>query len=710
MTATAGIALDDAQRRAVDFPLEDFLAITGPAGSGKTSALELRAARAAGAGSVWVAAPSFRSAQFGELALEIVGSLGRCDVELIPDVRAAHIFEEVGAQLFSLDWTEFVSAEIDPEITGLRAPERFSSAAFRLIKRLRGALISPDEFRRLCLKAATEFYAKPPNFADAKLITETPAKYRDSLRVDPAELRRQRERELDLVKILARLYGSYVESLVGRGCLTGTDAIYEATRLLREGGTFSAPSFAFVDDAQDLIEAEIAFLRALYGERLERVTLAGDRRQATRTFAGARGDALLDGASNAIELTGAYRGAIRDVVSGLLEQKASALANPTSAIEIFRAVDADDEGRYVAAKAARLIREGIAPERIAVVMRNLHAGLGLIEALLVRGVPVDVGGAASLFDFPAVQDALAALWALTDPYRHEWLLRNLEAPWLALSDASIAKLCAEPADVQEPLFEFTEADDTGRARWDRRRELRLAWNVTHGDVDAELSDEARRRVVAFRAALLRWQGWERKLGLWELARAIFDETLLPAASDDPRGRFDRALVERLLDVIAAYERREPLDDLEDFLRYVELVAEADTDLLAIGPRDPSAVLVLDVEAAKGREFDHVFVVGAQAGCFPQYYVPDAFLFTPKRGIIPKENVGDNARAARTAKFTYISYALRLRDRFIEQERRAFYCAATRAREKLYVSASGRVTRGFGAPELLEELKNVVGTP
>jgi superfamily I DNA/RNA helicase len=708
MTVTAGIALDDEQRRAIDFPLEDFLAITGPAGSGKTSALKLRATRAAEAGSVWFAGPGFRSTQFGELALEIVRSLGpKRDVELIPDVRAAHVFEEVGARLFSLDWTEFVSAEIDPEITGLRAPERFSSAAFRLIKRLRGALISPDEFRRLCLKAATEFYAKPPNFADAKLITETPAKYRDSLRVDPAELQRQRERELDLVKILARLYGSYVESLVERGCLTATDAIYEATLLLRGGHSFEPPRFAFVDDAQDLIEGEIALLRALYGERLERVTLAGDARQATRTFAGARGDALLEGAANKIELAGAYRGTIRDVVSRLLEQKASgALASPTSSIETFRAVDADDEGRYVAAKAARLIREGTAPERIAVVMRNLHTGLGLVEALLVRGVPVDVGGAASLFDFPAVQDALATLWALADPYRHEWLLRNLEAPWVALSDASIAKLCAEPADPQEPLFEFSEADDGGRARWDRRRELRLAWNLTHGDVDSELSDEARPRVVDFRAALLRWQGWERGLGLSQLAHAIFEETVFPAASDDPRGRFDRGLIERLLEVIAVYERREPLDDLEDFLRYVELVAEADTDLLAIEPRDPSAVLVLDVEAAKGRGFDHVFVVGAQAGCFPQYYVPDAFLFTPKRGIIPKENVGDNARAARTAKFTYTSYALKLRDRFVEQERRAFYCAATRAREKLYVSASGRVTRGFGAPELLEELKNI----
>ena len=482
MTTSAGTVLGDDQQRAIDRPLDEFLAITGPAGSGKTTALERRAARAGELGSVWLATPGFRSAQFGMLALEVIHALAPLrEVELIADVRAAHIFEEIGARLFSLDWAEFVSAEIDPEITGLRAPERFSSAAFRLIRRLRGALTSPDEFLRLCLAGATEFYARPPNFADAKLIAETPAKYRDSLRLDAAELGRQRERELDLAKILARLYGSYLESLVERGCLTAVDAVYEATMLLRgraeiasvPGATLAAscgagvPQFAFIDDAQDLIQGEIAFLQALYGEGLARVTLAGDERQATRTFAGARGASLLEVAANKVELGAAHRnGPIRDAVALLLSPNPPACANADAArsIETFCAVDPDDEARYVAAKAARLIREGVAPERIAVVMRNLHAGLGLVEAMLVRGVPVDVGGAASLFDFPAVQDALAPLWALTDPYRHEWLLRNLEAPWVALSDASIAQLCAEPADPQAPLFHFPKRRTTPAAR------------------------------------------------------------------------------------------------------------------------------------------------------------------------------------------------------------------------------------------------------
>ncbi|MBD5633608.1 MAG: hypothetical protein IAI49_03920 [Candidatus Eremiobacteraeota bacterium] len=175
---------------------------------------------------------------------------------------------------------------------------------------------------------------------------------------------------------------------------------------------------------------------------------------------------------------------------------------------------------------------------------------------------------------------------------------------------------------------------------------------------------------------------------------------LPAGA---RGSFDARLVARLLDEIDAFVQREPLASLEDFLAFAERVANAEADLLAIGPRDGNAVRVCDVEAAKGEEFDAVFVVDARAGAWPRYYVPDAFLFVPSLGMIPKENVGD-AEAARTAKFTYALYRYKVRDKYNAEERRAFFCAATRARRRLYVSASGRATRGVSAPEILEELE------
>ena len=236
--------LDLAQQSALDYPLDGpLLALVGSAGTGKSFALLQRAERAAQAGAALLSGATengsvrLRGYDLGELAFDILrehrASHGGVAPERIDDARAATIFQAVGAGVFSLEWDDFLRADIDPEIAGLRAPERFADAAFRLIRRLRSALVSPQGFRESALRGATTFYAQPPNFASADILAATKSEHRDSLRVDAAELARQHAREIDLIKVLTRLYGSYLDSLTAHGCLTVIDAIYEAVAALR---------------------------------------------------------------------------------------------------------------------------------------------------------------------------------------------------------------------------------------------------------------------------------------------------------------------------------------------------------------------------------------------------------------------------------------------------------------------------------------------
>ena len=729
----AASATDD-QSRAIAYPFDAAsLAIAGPPGTGKSLALIRRALRAHGEGrTVLLSAASERGVAQLRERLDGLEPLGRircepidqlafglvrrhrrerepaCESVPIDDVAAARVLEEVGLQLFSLEWSEFISSEIDPEITGMRAPERFAAAAYRLIRKLRAALISPQDFRAACFRGATAFYGKPPNFSSPELFMDTQQKYRDSLHVTPAELARQHSRELDLIKILVRLYEAYAAALWARGLLTPVEALYQATHLLREVPSLREPALggidvALIDDAQDLVPAQFAFLQALFGERLHGVTFAGDEGQATRTFAGARPDQAFGNASETITLTFVQRGdpAIVRAAAQVVARSSAAGAAP---VEFYRAESLRDEARFVAATAAARIAAGTPPGEIAVIVRNLRCAQGLIDALLARNIPVDVAGEMNLYEFAAAQDGLAALSALADPYRHDRLLRNLEAPWLNLSDASIAQLCGEPPDAQAMLFELPDDEiDETQPRWDRKRDLRLGRNVVYGEADAGLSDEARQRIGRFRGARQRWEQLERRLDLRVLARTILEETVLATAGNGARGRFTGALVCRLMARIDAFVRRRPLATLDDFLAEADAVAQADPELVLLEPGRAGCVRVLDVEAAKGAEFDCVFLPDVRAGAFPRYYVPEAFLFTPRYGMIPKENVGD-ARSARTAKFTYVLFRLKTRERYYAEERRAFYCATTRARERLYVSASGRPTKGMGAPELLEELR------
>ncbi|MBC5802731.1 MAG: UvrD-helicase domain-containing protein [Candidatus Eremiobacteraeota bacterium] len=732
MLATA--RADATQSRVIAHPpTAGSLSVRGAAGSGKTFALVARAHRLAleHRGTILVTAPSdagvarlregfgddaaarLAPASFGDIALRILREHCGRDVDAIDDITASMHFERAGAALFALDWTEFVSADIDPEITGLRAPERFSAAAFRLIRKLRAALVSPDDFRIAGLRGATAFYANPPNLADAALLAETPGKYRDSLRVSAAELERQREREVDLVRILARLYASYVDVLVSNGCLTPTDAVYEAALALRARPdvrlrareTYAA---ILVDNAQDLSAAQLALVEGIAADGMSNVTFAGDEAQNTRSFAGGgRGVAALKQAATTHELDGRFRcaPAIERAARSVLDPKARGDHDRTGdpAVVLYRAGDAGDEARYVAEEVLRLIARGTPPERIALLKRNVRCAGVYIDALLARGIEVEVAGSASLFDFPVVGDALGALWSAVDPYRHDFLLRVLASPWLRLNDASLAILCGDAPQAQALLFPLPDDVHGARAgRWDRRRDVRLGRNVVRGDVDAELSGETRQRLASFRAARDRWEALARTLEPCELVQLVLDETVLATSSDDARGRFERRLIARLITMFESAAVRDPLASLYELLQYFERVTRIEDDLLALGANDAHAVMVLDVEAAKGSTFDAVFAVDVRAGAWPRYYTPDAFLFMPSAGMIPKENVGD-ARAARTAKFTYALHAHKLRDKYAAEDRRALYTAMTRASAHLSISASGRPTRGLGTPEFLEEL-------
>ena len=732
------------QHAAIEHPLEsDLVTIVGPAGTGKSVALVRRALRAAhtlGPGEcVLVTSAAAHALEplraliddaesdarivccaLGRVAFEVLEqctpATGGSRPALVDDARAEEVLEEVAASLFALEWDEFLSAELDFEITGMRAPARFAGAAYRLIRKLRMAGFSPDEFMRAALRGATAFYGKPPNLGSVELLQATGAKYRDSLRVTPRELARQHAREVDLATILARLYRAYLERMAQAGLCTPIDALVEAARHLElhpdvRAAVAARIRYAFVDDAQDLPQCDARFLRALFGDALERVTLAGDPDQRTTAFAGPRADGIMEGARHRYALEQSYRAPPALVAAARAILQPAALPPGSHAVAVVhRAHTMRAEAAYVAGAVAAAIAAGTRPRDIAVIARSLRCVDAYVDALVAGNVPVDPAGAGCLYAFRDAEDALAALWAVADPYRHDWLLRNLEAPWLRLSDATIAALCAEPPQAQAALFDLPGGEDDAGRRWDRRRDVRLAWNVLRGENDAALSPVARERLLAYRAARRRWLANEAAMGVGAFARHVLAETVLAGTAADARAGLRRGLVARLLARLDAFLARQPRATLHDFLSHAERATEGDDEWLDVESYDREAVAVLGVEAAKGREFAHVFVVDARAGAFPRYYVPDSFLFSPRAGMLPKENVGDAATAARTAKFTYFQYKLDLRTKYHAEERRALYCAASRARERLSISAWGRATRGIGAPEFLEELRGIFGEP
>lgn len=698
--------------------------IVGGAGTGKTAELVRRALEAAERGPVLVTAVSDASLsalrgliahpnaivrELHALALESLHG-----AEQIDDVSAAILFEDAAQPLLTLEWRELIEAEVDPEVPGLRAPERFLDAAFRLFCKLRDARISPDQFLQSALRGATQFYAKPPNLASPELLYYTKDSHRDSLAADAAELQRQYRREIDLAKILAKLYKSYLEHPVRQGSLTPRDVIAQAADALA-GDAAAAQKLrerypaVFIDDAQELTLAELQLLQAVYGENLEGATLAGDQDSATSMFRGARPDRVFALPGERVTMEQQYRSpfAVDVAARHLLGTPgiSPVSMDPQVGLTLFRASTRHAEAQFIAEHVVELLSSGIAHDDIAVIFRSVRDVRPYRDALLERNVRVQVAGDLNIFAEPEALDALALLWSVHDPYRHDYLLRVLSGPAVALSDASIYTLCTDPPDAQTALFEELEGDGNGSrsGRWDAKRDLRLAWNVLRGDRDEHLSPIARERVQTLRAAVTRWREALARMELADFARLVWSEGLAAAGvRDSARAAYQQQTLARLHARIVRFSQEHPAASLGEFLDYAQARMESDFETWETTERG-GAVRMLSIDLARGREFDYVVIPRARAGSFPRWYAPDAFLYSPSLGMIAKENVGDG-RAARTAKFTYYMFRTKAREQYNKEERRAFVYALRRAKKAALVTASERPTRGVSAPELLQELQ------
>jgi superfamily I DNA/RNA helicase len=689
--------LSSEQRSAVDASFDRCVAICGAPGTGKTTALLARAerARSLGNGSGVLLFPN--SDRFDEYAVHVL-ALAECAVAIVDDVEAEATFEDACAPLFAMNWEEIVTEQLDPEVPGLRSPGRFLESAFRLIRKLRDARIGAQDFLSSALSGATEFYAKPPNFADPALLLSVNDTDRDALAVTTDELRRQYRREVDLAKILAKLYARYTELLTETGRMTGRDAIDAALERLRSDPDLARRlrierPFAFVDDAEKLTAGELQLLQAVFGSNLEGVTLCGDA------------PAAADGPRFELHEQHRSPAAIEIACRRLITGEPLANAGAAPALSLFRATSPREEALFIAARVRAWLDAGTPANQIAVLFRSVSAVEIYETALLDLDVPVVVAGDVNLFAERRALDAIALLWNAYDPFRHDWLLRTLGNPAWGLSDASLATLCGEPSNPQTPLFVLDDepAPTVRVGRWDPKRDLRLGWNVVRGDRDDDLPPDARLRVERFRTMR---QGWLDAMHDWpfeRFARAVWREGLAAeGAPGSARAKAQQVVLRRLLARLQTFLSEAPDRTVGDALEYAGRRASSDLESCE-DPGDDASVRIASVEAVRGREFERVAIADVRAGAFPRWYVPDAFLFSPRYGMIPKENAGE-ARAARTAKFAYYMARNKVREKYNARERRAFVYALRRARGEVLVTASQPPTRGVAAPEFFEELR------
>ena len=678
--------------------MSEMLIVRGGARSGKTTRLIARALEAAATSRVLLlgiggsSTANLRSrvlsesgdpvtvAEIGELAGDIA-HFADPTLRCIDDTAAYRIFERAAEELFAGTWPP-ADGTIDIEVAELRSPERFLEHARGLVERLRRAAIAPREVVERAARGATAFYAHPPNLSSPALLAYLNDTARGSLEVDTAELLRQHRREMDLAKIIAELYARFEAYLREEHLADRPAAFALATAWLRENpDSQSRGAYAFdavfVDDAEHCDERMHDFLGALVDGDARRLTLACDDQGAHRPMQGARIERLADGESE--RLTEIVRSEVPPTVE--------------------RATNRESEAQRVASWLAEHIATGTPAEETAILLRDLDDGMRFEQALHERGIATSRAGRCNLFRIVEILDAFALLCWVADPYAHDALLRILESPRLALSDASIALLCGKAASDQRSLFSGAERTNDDA----RPKALRLGDNVLSGAVDPLLGEIARERLAWLRAFHARSQERLATTPLLDAIECIWGEGLAPLGPEsDPRERSRQASLDALRLRIAECDAGNGIAALFSLCEHLRDVAERERTEIAYRRRE-GFVTIAEIDAAIGISFEAVAIPSLQAGAFPAYYVPPAFLFTPTYGLAARENAG-GAKSTRAAKHAYVNYRYKLRERHIEQERRLFAFARSRANAALLLTAAGRPTRGINTPEFLEELR------
>ncbi|MGH2831712.1 MAG: ATP-dependent helicase [Solirubrobacteraceae bacterium] len=487
----------------------------------------------------------------------------------------------------------------------------------------------------------------------------------------------------------AQLYLDHDRMLAARGTPDSGELLIKVCGLLQERAAVRARvseryRYVLVDDFQDASHAVVQLVRLLAGEHL-RVLVAGDVELAIERRSDAQPENLHDfvvaqPGGRTITLQENFRFgseilAASCAVSGSPEPDPCAPAAREAEVGFWRCVNERTQAQAVAADIEQLIaRQKVPAQEIAVLVRSLASeGQSLAGSLAERAIPHRLLGASSLFQSPEVGDVLAWMRLLIDPRDSGAVVRALARPPIELRDVDLARV----------------------SHIARRRKLDMISALEGANASPQIPPEARERILGFIRL-------HRELtGLLDTLRPdLFIHRLIELLGLRRQQLFaaQADVVERLVnlaklgDLAASFARRCPQSTPRELASYFAAISEVGFSMSeSAAEQSPQAVTVMGFAAARGFEFDHVYVLGLSAARMPGARTEDGSL-----GGIPPDLLGLEA-------------GRNVREEHHAQMRRLLYLALTRARQRLVLTYSASAGDGALQPPspFVEEARQVL---
>ena len=442
------------------------------------------------------------------------------------------------------------------------------------------------------------------------------------------------------------LYRHYQERLKALNAADFGDLLLETLTILKTQPDILADyrdrfRYMLVDEYQDTNVVQYLWLKLL-ATKSGNVCVVGDDDQSIYGWRGAEVENILRferdfPGAKVIRLERNYRSTpvILGAASGLIAANKGRLGKTLwtegdagEKIKVQGVWDAEEEARNLAAEAEDLHRQGHAFSQMAILVRASFQMREFEDRFISLGLPYRVIGGPRFYERAEIRDAMAYLRLIAQGDDDLAFERIVNKPKRGIGDASVASLHAYARSRQIPL-------------------LAAAREIAETD---ELPPKARKTLTELGANFARWSETARVLPHPELAEMVLDESgytdmLKADKSAEAPGRLDN-----LKEFVRSMEG---FESLSGFLEHVSLVMEIAQD------ESGDRINLMTLHAAKGLEFDTVFLPGWEEGLFPSQRTMD-----------------ENGLAG------------------LEEERRLAYVGLTRARQRIRISfAANRRVHG-----------------
>src|SRR5712692_4118599 len=651
----SGLKLNEAQRRAITHGEGPLLVIAG-AGTGKTRVITERIRHLlqsdeslAGENILGL---TFTKKAAGEMKARVVKAAGErgkavtlatfhsfCETllkEVEPNRRA---LEQVDHWI--LLRRNMARLKLD-KYRRLAEPGQFLSDFIQFFSRCQDELVSSADYQRYVDRLA------------ATLEAERTVLDEDTFKERAEQVAQQQE--------ISRVYRASEELLRAKNAVALNELIAEAVALLKKDASLRRKlqeryKHILVDEFQDTNIAQLELLHLLSAEP-RNILVVGDNDQAIYRFRGASFGSFqlflerfagwetgADSKPHRVTLTENYRSTpnILRVATQVIAQNEVSADFPKKVLQstkpegerirVAELATADDEARWVTGELERLHASGHRWKDFAVLYRQHAHRDKIVEELSRRKIPFVISKL-SILEHPLVRDVLAYLRLIATPFDDIACARVLAAPAWRLGAADLVRLAERAAKKRgSALYDALQAPQS-----------ELPFDASHSAL----------------GGLLDFLAEHSKIQKQRAARDIVGDLMEWLESPQRASEHDAHYVTRLSEFVKEWEPKSETRGLAEFLEYLDYF-EQEGGTVSLEEDPPGdAVQLMTVHAAKGLEFPQVFVLRVNNKKFPATERPRVFEF-PAR--LMKE--GQPAEQFH-----------------IQEERRLFYVALTRAQERL----------------------------